>query len=109
MTRSLQGVAWWWLAPNSGAPLQTRQPPVAYCLPMTRRRDYVSPMPTATWQTADDLARFDEPGKTAELVRGVLVVREPPSTSHGDRAARLTVRVGVFVAFISRDRLTGIP
>jgi hypothetical protein len=66
-------------------------------------------MPTATWQTADDLARFDEPGKTAELVRGVLVVREPPSTSHGDRAARLTVRVGVFVAFISRDRLTGIP
>jgi Uma2 family endonuclease len=54
-------------------------------------------MPPATLQTAQDLLRFREPGKTAELVRGVLVVREPPSTSHGGRAARLTVRVGAFV------------
>ena len=95
-------------------------------------------MPPATLQTADDLARFREPGKTAELVRGVLVVREPPSTSHGDRAARLTVRLGAFVereglgkvfaqdtgfkierepdtvrapdlAFVTQDRLTQIP
>jgi Uma2 family endonuclease len=58
---------------------------------------YVPPMPPAAWQTADDLARFDEPGRTAELVRGLLVVREPPSTSHGERAARLTVRLGAFV------------
>jgi Uma2 family endonuclease len=54
-------------------------------------------MPPATLQTAEDLLRFREPGKTAELVRGVLVVREPPSTSHGGRAARLTVRLGAFV------------
>ena len=54
-------------------------------------------MPPATLQTAQDLLRFRDPGKTAELVRGVLVVREPPSTRHGDRAARLTVRVGAFV------------
>lgn len=27
------------------------------------------------WQSAEDLPRFREPGKTAELVRGVLVVR----------------------------------
>ena len=95
-------------------------------------------MPPATLQTAEDLARFHEPGKTAELVRGVLLVREPPSTSHGGRAARLTVRMGVFVerealgavfaqdtgfkiehdpdtvrapdvAFVSRDRLALIP
>src|SRR2546428_12479853 len=54
-------------------------------------------MPPATLQTAQDLLHFRDPGKTAELVRGVLVVREPPSTRHGDRAARLTVRVGAFV------------
>jgi hypothetical protein len=36
-----------------------------------------------TLQTADDLARFREPGKTAELVRGVLVVREPPVLKFG--------------------------
>lgn len=59
----------------------------------------------ATLQTADDLARFREPGKTAELVRGVLVVREPPSTSHGRRAARLTVRLG---AFIEREDLGAV-
>lgn len=64
---------------------------------MMPRRDYVPPMPSATLRTAADLARFDEPGKTAELVRGVVVVREPPSTSHGGRAARLTVRLGAFV------------
>ena len=48
-------------------------------------------------QTAEDLLRFREPGKTAELVRGVLIVREPPGTGHGARAARLTLRVGAFV------------
>ena len=47
--------------------------------------------------TAQDLLRFREPGKTAELVRGVLIVREPPGTRHGARAARLTLRVGTFV------------
>src|SRR5262245_36289895 len=48
-------------------------------------------------QTAEDLLRFREPGKTAELVRGVLIVREPPSTSHGIQAARLLHRVADFV------------
>jgi Uma2 family endonuclease len=35
----------------------------------------------------------------------VLVVREPPSTSHGRRAARLTVRLG---AFIEREDLGAV-
>ncbi|MGH7530551.1 MAG: Uma2 family endonuclease [Gemmatimonadales bacterium] len=48
-------------------------------------------------QTADDLLRFRDPGKTAELVRGVLIVREPPATRHGERAARLLLRLGLFV------------
>src|SRR5881628_2921379 len=54
-------------------------------------------MPPVALQTAEDLLRFREPGKTAELVRGTLIVREPPGTGHGARAARLTVRVGAFV------------
>jgi len=95
-------------------------------------------MPPATLQTAEDLLRFREPGKTAELVRGVLIVREPPGTGHGARAARLTLRVGAFVerhdlgevfaqdtgfkiardpdtvrapdvAFVARERLAQIP
>src|SRR5207253_3801705 len=66
-------------------------------LAVAHHPSYVPPMPPATLQTAQDLLRFRDPGKTAELVRGVLVVREPPSTRHGDRAARLTVRVGAFV------------
>jgi len=65
--------------------------------PVTRQPRYVSSMAPATWQTADDLLRFHEPGKTAELVHGVLVVREPPSTRHGGRAARLARRLGNFV------------
>src|SRR5438105_10570156 len=95
-------------------------------------------MPRAAMQTAEDLLRFREPGKTAELVRGVLIVREPPGTGHGARAARLTLRVGTFVerhdlgqvfaqdtgfkierdpdtvrapdvAFVARERLAQIP
>jgi Uma2 family endonuclease len=61
----------------------------------TERR-YVSPMSASVLQTAEDLLRFREPGKTAELIRGVLVVREPPSTSHGARANRLAYRVTEF-------------
>src|SRR5437764_1925700 len=47
-------------------------------------------------RTAEDLLRFRQAGKTAELVRGMLIVQEPPGTGHGARAARLTLRVGAF-------------
>ena len=40
--------------------------------------------------TAEDVLRVSIPGKSAELVRGHLVVREPPSSRHGSVAARLT-------------------
>jgi Uma2 family endonuclease len=95
-------------------------------------------MAPPAWHTAEDLLRFRQPGKTAELVRGVLVVREPPSTRHGARAARLARHLGTFaeaqslgevfaqdtgfqihrapdtvrapdVAFVARARLEGIP
>ena len=89
-------------------------------------------------QTAEELLRFREPGKTAELVRGVLIVREPPGTSHGANSNELAYRLTDFVkrhglgrvfaqdtgfkiardpdtvrapdvAFVARDRLTQIP
>jgi Uma2 family endonuclease len=95
-------------------------------------------MAPATLHTAEDLLRFREPGKTAELVRGVLIVREPPGTSHGARSNCLAYRVTELVergglgrvfaqdtgfkiardpdtvrapdlAFVARDRLDRIP
>lgn len=88
--------------------------------------------------TADELLRLPLPGKQAELIRGRLVVREPPGTWHGAVAARLSARLSVFVeqhgmgmvfsqdtgfkiasqpdtvrapdvAFIKQDRLHAIP
>jgi Uma2 family endonuclease len=64
---------------------------------MATERRYVSPVTPPALQTADDLLRFREPGKTAELVRGLLVVREPPGTGHGARSNRLAYRVTEFV------------
>jgi hypothetical protein len=37
--------------------------------------------------TADELARTSIPNKQVELIRGQLVVREPPSTHHGSVSA----------------------
>ena len=39
---------------------------------------------------AEELQRVVVPGKTTQLVRGQLLVREPPGTRHGSIAARLT-------------------
>jgi Uma2 family endonuclease len=52
--------------------------------------------------TAEELARTSVPGKVLELIRGQLVVREPPSTFHGAVAAHLTVEIG---AFVRREKL----
>lgn len=105
---------------------------------MESRRRYVAGMASPALQTAEDLLGFRKPGKTAELVRGVLIVREPPSTRHGARSARLLHVVRDFVvrhdlgdvfaqdtgfkiehdpdtvrapdvAFVARDRLGQIP
>jgi Uma2 family endonuclease len=96
---------------------------------------YMSPSGT---MTADELLRLDLPDKRTELVRGVLVVREPAGYLHGELAAELgnqlmnhvkandlgrvlaaetgfklssdpdTVRAAD-VAFIARDRLPDPP
>jgi len=53
--------------------------------------------PIAEMMTAEQLQHVHLPGKSTELVRGRLVVREPPGTYHGKIAGRLIIRVGAFV------------
>ena len=47
--------------------------------------------------TAEQLETVDVPGKWTELVRGHLIVREPPGTYHGEVAANLLILLGAFV------------
>jgi len=47
--------------------------------------------------TADDLMRLQPPDKHTELVRGVMVVREPPGFRHGGVAVNLAVVISQFV------------
>src|SRR2546426_9618436 len=47
--------------------------------------------------TADDVERISLPGKQVELVRGRLIVREPPGTHHGAIAANLAYYLSDFV------------
>jgi Uma2 family endonuclease len=91
-----------------------------------------------TQLTAEDLAHIRQPGKRTELVRGRLMVREPPGTEHGRIQANLayfvtdhvrrnglgvvfgqdtgfriesspdTVR-GPDLAFVSQDRAADLP
>ena len=48
--------------------------------------------------TAEDLLETTTPNKTAELVRGRLIVREPPGSRHGKVAMNLAVRLANHVA-----------
>jgi Uma2 family endonuclease len=54
-------------------------------------------MQDSSEMTADELERLDLPGKSTELVRGRLIVREPPGTYHGKVAAKLAYLLGAFV------------
>ena len=47
--------------------------------------------------TAEEVLRLEIPGKSVELVRGRLVVREPPSSRHGTVAARITYLLSDYV------------
>ena len=53
-------------------------------------RPYLPLMPPTAPVSADDLERLTPPNMCSELVRGVMVVREPPGYRHGAVAARLT-------------------
>lgn len=52
---------------------------------------------TEKLMTAEELARTSIPDKQVELVRGRLVVREPPSTHHGGVSGNLAFELNVFV------------
>jgi len=54
-------------------------------------------MSTPALLTAEDVERISIPGKVTELVRGRLVVREPPGTWHGAISAKLTYLLVGFV------------
>lgn len=57
---------------------------------MTDTLPYIGHMPPAATVTADELLRLNVPGKRTELVKGKLVVSEPPGYLHGDVTIRLT-------------------
>jgi Uma2 family endonuclease len=55
--------------------------------------------------TAEELGRLHLPGKSAELVRGRLIVREPPGTNHGRIAANLAYFI---TDHVRRNRLGAV-
>lgn len=72
------------------------------CLAPMAEPSYVPPMTALL--TADELLHLHIPGKCAELVRGVLVVREPPGARHG----RIAMNLGVELANFVRARELGV-
>jgi Uma2 family endonuclease len=61
---------------------------------MAAERAYTSSMRPDTLMTADELLRMQLADKRVELVRGVLVVREPAGLRHGRVAMALALRLG---------------
>jgi len=64
---------------------------------MPAERAYVPNMSPAALMTADELLHTSIPDKRTELVRGVLIVREPAGSTHGRVAMNLGVELGVHV------------
>ena len=69
---------------------------------MPAERAYVPNMPPL--MTADELLQVNIPGKQVELVRGVLVVREPPGFQHGE----ITLRLGAMLLRHVEDHDLGL-
>lgn len=64
---------------------------------MPAERSYVPDMSPPVPITADELLHVHMPDKRVELVRGVLVVREPTGARHGRVAMNLALRLGAHV------------
>ena len=58
-------------------------------------------MTPAALMTADELLAYPAPDQRVELVRGRLLVREPPGGRHGEIEARI---VGALSTYLTRDR-----
>ena len=72
---------------------------------MPAERVYTPSMPPATLMTADELLRMHIPDKRVDLVRGVLVVREPAGLRHGRVAMELARQLGNHVVAQDLGRL----
>ena len=66
---------------------------------------YLAAMASPASMTADELLRLSIPDKHVELVRGVLVVREPSGFKHGCVTVELTARLADFVRANGLGRL----
>jgi Uma2 family endonuclease len=62
-------------------------------------------MPAQALLTAEELLHLNLPNKRTELVRGMLLIREPAGYQHGDVAARLLLAIGNFVYVNSLGRV----
>jgi len=60
---------------------------------MRTSHPYLGSMPDSGPMTADELLRLDLPNKHTELVRGVLVVREPAGYRHGEVALSIATAI----------------
>jgi len=72
---------------------------------MTTARRYNVDMTAPALLTADDLARLQPPDKRTELVRGVMIVREPAGFRHGDVAMAVSLAIGQFLRSHNLGRL----
>jgi Uma2 family endonuclease len=63
---------------------------------MTNQELYVDPMTPQAPVRAEELLSLAIPDKRVELVRGIVVVREPPGYAHGRVAAELATALSVF-------------
>ncbi len=64
---------------------------------MAAARSYVGGMSPGTLMTAEELRHLRLPNTRTELVKGVLVVREPAGYEHGAIAMKLALAVGRFL------------
>jgi Uma2 family endonuclease len=64
---------------------------------MPAERTYVRSVSPSPLMTADELLHVHLANKRVELVRGVLVVREPAGGRHGSVAMNLAIRLGVHI------------
>lgn len=65
-------------------------------LAVSGNHTYVPSM-SAALMTAEELLYTHVPNKRTELVRGVLIVREPPGGRHGSVTMNLAIRLGIHV------------
>ena len=66
-------------------------------MPAMETDPYIAPMAPATSMTAEELLRLNLPDRRTELVKGVLVVREPAGYRHGEVAMNLGTVIHEFV------------